>query len=145
MKINNSLIPPAVIPATKIIPIIFNQSETTRLMKACTTHNVSPFAAFQAALLTILKYKLSLPEEIEFNITVDLRSYYAKSEGDDIFQQAVSYATFLSCKTRIPKQNTCDFWTLAKYCKHVVHDNLVGRINNSLQFLPIIRKIPIDV
>ena len=145
MKINNNLIPPAVIPATKIIPIIFNQSETTWLMKACKTHNVSPFAAFQAALLTILKDKLSLPEEIEFNITVDLRSYYAKSEEDDIFQQAVSYATFLSCKTRIPKQHTCDFWTLAKYCKHAVHDNLVGRINNSLQFLPIIRKIPIDV
>ena len=100
-KMNNNLIPPAVIPATKMVPMAFNQTESRQLMKACKSHNVSPFAAFQAALLTVINDKLSLPEETDFNTTVDLRPYYAKSQSDHIFQQVVSYATFL---LEFPKQ-----------------------------------------
>ena len=145
-KMNNNLIPPAVIPATKMVPMAFNQSESRQLMKACKSHNVSPFAAFQAALLTVINDKLSLPEETDFNTTVDLRPHYAKSQSDHIFQQVVSYATFLLCKTRIPKtKKNSEFWTLAEYCKHAVHDNLVTRIEKSLELMSIGSKIPVDV
>ena len=145
-KINKNLIPPAVTPATNMIPMAFNQSETRQLMKACKSHNVSPFAAFQAALLTVLNDKLSLPEETEFKITVNLRPYYAKSDADYIFQQVVSYATFIPCKATIPKKNnSSDFWTLAENCKHAVHDNLVTQFDKSLQLYSIMRKIPVDI
>ena len=123
-KINNNLFPPTVTPATNMIPMAFNQSETRQLMKACKSHNVSPFAAFQAALLTILSDKLNIPEEAEFHITVDLRPHYAKSDVDYIFQQVASYATCIPCKATIPKRNNnSEFWTLAENCKHAVHDN----------------------
>ena len=115
-------------------------------MKACKSHNVSPFAAFQAVLLTILSDKINLPEEVDFNIIADLRPRCAKSKADYIFQQIVSYATSLQCKTTIPKRkNNSDFWTYAEYCKHVVYDNLVTRIEKSLQLGSIARNIPADV
>ena len=144
-KINKDLNPSRVIP-TNMIPMAFNQSETRQLMKACKSHNVSPFAAFQAALLTVLNDKVSLPEETEFHITVNLRSYYAKSKADYIFQHIVSYATSLPCKTTIPnRKNNSDFWTLAEYCKNVVHDSLVSLNEKSLQLGSLARNIPADV
>ena len=145
-KININLIPPAVTPATNMIPMAFNESETRQFMKACKSHNVSPFAAFQAALLTVLNDKVSLPEETKFITTVNLRPYYAKSESDDVLQQVVSYATSISCKATTRKRNNnSDFWTLAENCKHAVHDNLVTRIDKSLQLYSIMSKIPVDI
>ena len=146
-KINNNFIPPAVIPATNMIPMAFNRSETRQLMKACKSHNVSPFAAFQAALLTIINNKLNL-SEAEFKITVNLRPFYAKSKADNIYQQVVSYATFIPCETKIPEtKKTSGFWTLAEYFKYAVHDKLKGRVDESLHLFSASRhsKISVDV
>ena len=141
-NINKNHLTPTVVPGTKMITMTFNQSETTQFMKSCKVHNVSPGAAFQSALLTILSEKLSL-SEAEFRVSINLRQHHPKFKADNMFQQIAYHSTILWCKTKIPK--TKKHWTLAKYCKQALHDNLVSRIGDSLQLLSVFRGIPGDI
>ena len=84
-NLKNNFIPPTVIPASNLVPIVFNQSETMQLMNSCKAQNLSPFAAFQAAVLTILNDKLSLPRDFKLNIPVNIRPYYSKLKQDYIY------------------------------------------------------------
>ena len=113
-------------------------------MNSCKAQNVSPFAAFQAAVLVISNDKLSLPKKFKLKIPVNIRPYYSKLQHDYIYQQVANYVTFLPCEIKIPVV-TSGFWPLAKYCKHVVHDNLVTRVDKSLQVFSVFRSISADV
>ena len=96
-NLNSNLVSPtAAISASHVVPIVFNQSETMKLTNSCKAENVSPFAAFQAAVLTILNDKLSLPREFKLNIPVNIRQYYSKLKQDYIYQQVANYVTFIS-------------------------------------------------
>ena len=129
------------ISATNIIPTTFNEEETRAILKACKAHSVSPLAALQAAMITILTEKQHISREIEFVTTVDLRGYYPECQANYKYQQVANYATLVPCKITIPEEKTnTDFWSLAKSCKHAVHDNLLTRIKYNLQLFLIISK-----
>ena len=133
-NIPKSSIERTVAPATNIIPMIFNKRETKVFLKSCKAHSVSPFAAIQAAMITILTELQFISEEVKFTTTVDLRPYYPECKTNHKYQQVANYSTFVPCKIKIPEEKKNDFfWTLAQSCKHAVHDNLPTRIKYNLQ------------
>ena len=127
---------------TSIIPMYLNEfeTETESVLRSCKTHAVSPFAAFQAALLTILTDKLSITGEVEFTVTVSLRPYCNQSEMECIDQQIAYYVSSLACKVTTPDGNeNSDFWRLAQSCKKTVHNNILGRVGKRLHMFSILR------
>ena len=132
-------------PATSLIPMAFNKKETKSIMKSCKEHSVSPLAAFQAAMITILLEKQFVSEEVIFTTTVDLRPYYPECKTNNKYQQVANYSSFVPSKIKIPEENTkSSFWTLAQSCKHAVHDNLLSRIIYNLQLFLIMSKCPFE-
>ena len=86
------------VSATNMIPTTFNEKDTKAIMKACKVHYVSPLAAIQAAMITILTEKQYISGEIEFTATVDLRRYYPACKANDKYQQVANYATLAPCE-----------------------------------------------
>ena len=131
------------VSATHMIPTTFNEKDTKAIMKACKSHYVSPLAAIQAAMITILTEKQYISGEIEFTATVDLRRYYPECKANDKYQQVANYVTLVPCKITIPEEKiNNDFWSLAESCKHAVHDKLLTRIRYNLQLFLIMSKFP---
>ena len=125
---------------TSIIPMSLNQFETESLLRSCKTRSVSPFAAFQAALLTILTDRLSITGEVKFRVTVSLRPYCRQSKMNCIDQQIACYVSAIDCKVGIPEGNeNSDFWNLAQSCKKTVHNNISGRVEKNMHMFSILR------
>ena len=140
---DNHPIKSTILPATRIVPIVFDKNETKQIMESCKSHSVSPLAALQAATLTVMIEKWHLSGEVEFNTTVNLRPHYARSGADSIYQQVANYATFFMCKIKIiNEKKTTDMWCLAEACKHAVHDGLLARAENTSQLNYILSKFP---